>query len=98
MGKKFENFILGVEKTPDWFNDEANKGKVKQIFDEDGELKETHIASGTKTYVAHEGDMILKTNYGLVVLDQKDAKKYGMQKKDEAKTEKPTKQEEETNS
>lgn len=89
MAKQFESFILGVGKVPAWFNDEANKGKVKQVFDEDGELVETHIASGTKVYVAHDGDTIINTNYGLVVMKKEDAKKYGVQKKEEVKSEKP---------
>lgn len=83
MAKVFENFILGAGKVPEWFNEEANKGKVKQVYDEDGDLKETHIISGTKVYVAKEGDTIIKTNYGLVVLEQKEAKKFGVQKRDE---------------
>ena len=83
MAKVFENFILGSGKVPEWFQKEANAGKVKQIFNEDGELRETQIASGTKVYVAHDGDTIINSNYGLVVLKQQDAKKYGVQKKDE---------------
>jgi hypothetical protein len=83
MAKNFENFILGSAKVPDWFNRAANEGKVRQIFDEDGVLVETQISSGTKIYIAHEGDTIINTNYGLVVLNQQDAKKFGVQKKDE---------------
>lgn len=98
MAKQFESFILGSGKTPEWFDKVANAGKVKQIFDEDGEVIETHIASGTKVYVAHEGDTVINTSYGLVVLDQQDAKKYGVQRKDD-QVEKsvPKKKDEETN-
>ena len=94
MAKVFENFILGAGKVPEWFQKEANAGKVKQVFDEDGALKETHIASGTKVYIAYEGDTIIKTNYGLVVLKQQDAKKFGVQKKDEVKSAKSDKEQE----
>lgn len=83
MAKQFESFILGSGKVPEWFRKEANLGKVKEVFDEDGELIETHIASGTKVYVAHNGDTVINSNYGLVVVKQQDAKKFGLQKKEE---------------
>lgn len=80
MAKVIESFIYGMGKVPEWFQKEANAGKVKQIFDEEGNSVEVQIASGTKVYIAHEGDTIINSKYGLVVLKQTEAKKFGVQK------------------
>lgn len=87
MKKGIESFILGEMKAPEWFNEEANKGRVKLIFDEDNDLIGAQILSGTKIYDAVIGDSILNTKYGLAVLPKEKAKQYGVQKKDDKKKE-----------
>lgn len=85
--KKVESYVLGEGKAPEWFNKEANAGRVKIIFDEDNELIGAQILSGTKVYDAVVGDSILNTKYGLAVLPREKAKQYGVQKKDDKKKE-----------
>lgn len=83
MDKIVENFILSNKKAPDWFNKEANAGRVKLLFNEDEEMIGAQIVSGTRTYEAKIGDTILNTKYGLMVLPKEKAKQYGVQKKDD---------------
>lgn len=87
MKKAIESFVLGEMKAPEWFNNEANKGRVKILRDEDNELIGAQILSGTKIYDAVVGDSILNTKYGLAVLPREKAKAYGVQKKDDTKKE-----------
>lgn len=87
MKKAIETFIFGEGKAPDWFNKEANAGRVKIIFDEDDQIIGAQILSGTKVYEAKIGDSVLNTKYGLAVLTKEKAKQYGVQKKDDAKKE-----------
>lgn len=91
MKKIMEQFIFGEGKTPVWFDQEANAGRVKLLYDEDDQLVGAQILSGTKVYEAKIGDSILNTKYGLAVLPQEKAKQYGVQKKDD----KPVKEKEE---
>lgn len=82
MKKMAENFIFGEGKAPEWFNKEANEGRVKLMFDEDDQLVGAQILSGTKVYEAKVGDSILNTKYGLVAIPREKAKQYGVQNKD----------------
>lgn len=82
MSKELESFIFGEGKVPEWFNIEANAGRVKMLFDEDDQIIGAQILSGTKTYEAKIGDSVIKTKYGLAVLSKEKAKQYGVQKKD----------------
>jgi hypothetical protein len=85
MKKNMESFIFGEGKTPEWFNKEANAGRVKVMYDEDNQIIGCQIISGTKTYEAEIGDTILNTKYGLMVVSKDKAKQYGLQKKDDKK-------------
>ena len=82
MKKGVESFILGEQKAPEWFDKEANAGRVKIMYDEDDQMIGAQILSGTKVYEAKIGDSILNTKYGLAVLPKEKAKQYGVQNKD----------------
>lgn len=90
--KAVESFVFNGGKAPEWFNKEANAGRIKLMFDEDDQITGVQIASGTKVYEAKIGDTILNTKYGLAVLPKEKAKQYGMQTK-ESKKEKEIKEE-----
>lgn len=83
MKKVVESFVLGEGKAPEWFNNEANAGRVKLIYDEDDQLIGAQILSGVKVYDALIGDSILNSKYGLAVIPKEKAKQYGVQKKDD---------------
>lgn len=87
MKKGVESFIFGEGKAPEWFDKEANAGRIKIMYDEDDQMIGAQILSGTKVYEAKIGDSILNTKYGLAVLPKEKAKQYGVQKKDDAKKE-----------
>lgn len=76
---KVESFVFG-QKAPAWFDDEARKGRVRIMYDDEGNIVSAKIMSGTKVYEAHKGDSIIKSNSGLVVIPQNKAKQYGVQK------------------
>ena len=82
MKKMVESYVLGEGKAPDWFNKEANAGRVKIMYDEDEQTIGAQILSGTKVYEAKVGDSIMNTKYGLAVLPKEKAKQYGVQNKD----------------
>ena len=85
MKKAIESFIFGEGKAPEWFNKEANAGRVKTILDEDDQIVGAQILSGTKVYEAKVGDSIMNTKYGLAVIPREKAKQYGVQNKDAKK-------------
>ena len=85
MKKAIESFIFGEGKAPEWFNKEANAGRVKTILDEDDQIIGVQILSGTKVYEAKVGDSIMNTKYGLAVIPREKAKQYGVQNKDAKK-------------
>lgn len=85
MKKAIESFIFGEGKAPEWFNKEANAGRVKTILDEDDQIIGAQILSGTKVYEAKVGDSIMNTKYGLAVIPREKAKQYGVQNKDAKK-------------
>lgn len=90
--KEMESFIFGEMRAPDWFNKEANAGRVKVLYDEDDEILGAQIISGMKVYEVRIGDTVLYSKYGLSVVPKEKAKKFGLQKKD-AKQEKEIKKE-----
>ena len=94
MGK-FESFIFGDLNVPVWFNDEARMGRVKINYDDEGNIVNAKITSGTKVYEAQKGDSIVKSISGLVVIPKDKAKKYGVQRN--VKTEEESKEEENNN-
>ena len=56
-----------VEKLPLWLKDQARLGKFKLEKNEDDEIKGAIVASGSKTYYANVGDVIMATRHGMVV-------------------------------
>ena len=92
-----EQFILGEGKAPEWFDNEANAGRIKMIYNEDEELIGAQILSGTKTYEAKVGDSIINTKYGVAVIPQEKAKAYGVQRKDAKDSKQDKKEAEESN-
>ena len=80
MAFQNKSFILGKDKTPDWFNDEASMGRAR-INREDGDLVNVTIFAPTQTFVASIGDTIMLLKSGLVVIHADEAKKYGVQRK-----------------
>ena len=92
---KFESFIFGDLNVPVWFNDEAKMGRVKINYDDEGNIVNAKIMSGTKVYEAQKGDSIMKSISGLVVIPKDKAKKYGVQKN--VKSNEESKEEENNN-
>lgn len=69
---------------PQWLVDETARGRAKAKRDEEtNEIECILIASGTKTYTAYVGDLIMKTKSGLVVVPKQDVKKYNLSKQEE---------------
>ena len=58
-----------LKNVPSWLNDYSKNGKVKLIKEQD-ELVGLKVMSGTKTYDAYIGDMILLTKTGLIVKEK----------------------------
>lgn len=82
-----KQFILGVDKIPDWFNEQSRKGRVKVTKDEVTDtIESVTILGPTKNYKAYHGDTIVMLKSGMTVIPKDVTKKYG---------EKPIKKEEE---
>lgn len=81
MATEVKRFIVG-EKVPDWFIEQMRIGRAKQNFDDDMELESIQVYSATKTYEAHEGDMIMLLKSGMSVVPKDKVQKYGLQRKD----------------
>ena len=82
-----EIFVFGKGKAPDWFNHQANLGRVKLFYDDDGNLLRARISSGVNNYIAEIGDSILNAKSGMVVIKEDKAKKYKVQNQTETKEE-----------
>lgn len=70
-------FTKDFTKYPDWFKDEAAKGRIK--FENDDYTKEiigANIITSTKTYHANTGDTIVMLKNGMVVLNPDETKKW----------------------
>lgn len=76
---KNETFVVGKEKIPQWFNDQASIGRAKVNKDEDGELLNIIIYGPTGNKIAKIGDSVMNTRSGLVVIPEEKAKKYNVQ-------------------
>ena len=85
-----QTFILGKEKIPSWFDEEASKGRARINYDDEGKIVNATLLSGSKTYTANVGDSIMNTKSGMVALSKEKAKQYGVQKKDTKEEEKST--------
>lgn len=66
-----DSFVLGKDVVPVWFNEEANKGRVRTIYDDDRNVQNVIINSGIKKYVASPGDTIINSKNGIVVIPKK---------------------------
>lgn len=75
---EIKKFIVGSEKFPVWFNEEAAKGRLKLNYDEEGILQTITVYSPLKTTLAKKGDVIMLLKSGLQVISSKDAVKYGV--------------------
>lgn len=68
---------------PDWLINETSLGRAKVKRDEEtNEIEGMTIISGTKTYLANVGDLIMKTKSGIVVVPKSEAKKYDLAKQE----------------
>lgn len=66
-----DSFVLGKDVVPVWFNEEANKGRVRTIYDDNRNVQNVIINSGIKKYVASPGDTIINSKSGIVVISKK---------------------------
>lgn len=66
-----DSFVLGKDVVPVWFNEEANKGRVRTIYDDNRNVQNIIINSGIKKYVASPGDTIVNSKSGIVVIPKK---------------------------
>lgn len=71
MTKNPKSFVVGSKNYPDWFKEQASKGRARVNYDEDGELVNITIYGATKSYVAEPGDEILFTKNGMTVVNKK---------------------------
>lgn len=77
-----KSFILGVDKSPEWFNEEAKKGRARAYYDDNNELDYVRIVSGINNYEAHKGDKILMSKNGLVVMPKEKVQKNNVKNKE----------------
>ena len=72
-----KRFILGKDKSPEWFSNECSKGRAKMVYDDDGELNKVVVYSSPNNYEALPGDTIilLKSGLAVIVNDKKSNKK-----------------------
>ena len=66
-----DSFVLGKDVVPVWFNEEANKGRVRTIYDDNRNVQNVIINSGIKKYVTSPGDTIINSKSGIVVIPKK---------------------------
>lgn len=72
VGKNAKNF-------PDWFNEHASAGRLKVVYDDDGNVDNIVVSNPTRRIVAHVGDTIMLMKSGLTVLTEEKAKRYKVQ-------------------
>lgn len=88
---KFEIYIVGDGKKPEWLVAETNGGRIKMVFEDDELLYAiVNTAGGIKK--AQVGDVILKQKTGLAVVSKEKAVKFKLipnvkMKKEEKKNE-----------
>lgn len=82
MAFQTKSFVLSSKDVPVWLNDEAAKGRVKFVFDDNDELVGATVYTPTKTLNAKVGDTIMLMKSGLAVLPAGKAKKYGVTKEE----------------
>ena len=79
---KADDFVVGKDKFPEWFNEQAAMGRVRTVRNDDGDIDYVIVNNASGSFRAKVGDSILKTKTGLIVIPQKTAQKYHMQGSD----------------
>lgn len=70
MAKSPKSFVVGNGSYPEWFKEQASKGRARVNYDEeDNTLIDITIYGATKNYVAKPGDTILFTKNGMTVVN-----------------------------
>lgn len=70
MAKSPKSFVVGNGSYPEWFKEQASKGRARVNYDEeDNTLIDITIYGATKNYVAKSGDTILFTKNGMTVVN-----------------------------
>lgn len=70
MAKSPKSFVVGNGSYPEWFKEQASKGRARVNYDEeDNTLIDIIIYGATKNYVAKPGDTILFTKNGMTVVN-----------------------------
>lgn len=71
MAKSPKSFVVGNGSYPEWFKEQASKGRARRNYDEeDNTLIDITIYGATKNYVAKPGDTILLTKNGMTVVSK----------------------------
>lgn len=71
MTKNPKSFTVGNGNYPEWFKEQASKGRARVNYDEEeGTLLDITIYGATKNYIAKPGDMILLTKSGMTVVNK----------------------------
>ena len=70
--KNPKSFVVGSKSYPDWFKEQASKGRVRVNYDDEGELINITIYGATKNYTAIPGDEIIFTKNGPSVVSKKE--------------------------
>ncbi len=71
-----KKFVVGDGKFPEWFDEQALRGRAKINTDEFGELMGVTVFAPTKRMVAAVGDTVMLTRNGLMVVPKEKAGKY----------------------
>lgn len=75
-GDYMEQFIVGVNKIPNWFKEACESGRAKINYDEEsGKLKEVILFNASGTEKCHSGDKIIKMRSGLSCIKREEQKK-----------------------
>lgn len=70
MAKSPKSFVVGNGSYPEWFKEQASKGRARVNYDEeDSTLIDITIYGATKNYIAKPGDTILFTKNGMTVVN-----------------------------
>ena len=69
MSKSVRSFVVGKDNYPEWFQEQASKGRARVNYDEDDHtLIDITIYGATKNYLAKPGDTIAFTRNGMTVV------------------------------
>lgn len=75
MGKEIKKYIIGSKPIPDWVVEETRLGKLRFNYDE-GELVNVSIGVQSKVVNGFEGDMIIKSKTGLLLIPSDKVEKF----------------------